>query len=264
MQMQLMSQCPRPNEPGAHHPEPAALDHVCYGAVSCAPRSEVRWHHKITVAAVVVFALVTALAAFTWVQGYELFATLGVSNAALRFKGAHAEPPAASGFGRSGHSPVSHTLLPRAVVVPQRSNARMLPMRSSLNPTPTDSAGGSVAHTRGAGALEDPQQSKGWRFFRSLGSPKLWLAPMVDQSELPFRMLCREYGVDGAYTPMLHARIFCSSKTYRKVIAQAPEQRDAWVRGGSAAPEYLGVVPRRGPGQQEGGQGSNDPPPPLV
>lgn len=38
---------------------------------------------------------------------------------------------------------------------------------------------------------------------------------MVDQSELPFRMLCRRYGSTGAYTPMLHARLFLEGKAYR-------------------------------------------------
>ena len=57
---------------------------------------------------------------------------------------------------------------------------------------------------------------KSWEFFRRLGSPKYWVAPMVDQSELPFRMLCRRYGATGAYTPMLHAKIFSESEKYRQ------------------------------------------------
>lgn len=35
------------------------------------------------------------------------------------------------------------------------------------------------------------------------------------QSELAFRMLCREYGATAAYTPMLHGRIFSESAKYR-------------------------------------------------
>ncbi|BBN11294.1 tRNA-dihydrouridine synthase 1 [Marchantia polymorpha subsp. ruderalis] len=55
-----------------------------------------------------------------------------------------------------------------------------------------------------------------WEHWRALGAPKLHLAPMVDQSELPFRMLCRRYGATGAYTPMLHARVFVDDRNYRR------------------------------------------------
>lgn len=56
---------------------------------------------------------------------------------------------------------------------------------------------------------------KAWAHWKKLGEPKLIVAPMVDNSELPFRLLCRKYGATAAYTPMLHSRIFTESEKYR-------------------------------------------------
>jgi tRNA-dihydrouridine synthase 1 len=67
-----------------------------------------------------------------------------------------------------------------------------------------------------ANAAEDvPQAEAAWEWFNKMGAPKLWVAPMVDQSELPFRMLCRNHGSTAAYTPMLHARLFMEKECYR-------------------------------------------------
>ena len=48
----------------------------------------------------------------------------------------------------------------------------------------------------------------GYDFYKSIGSPKRVVAPMVDQSELAWRILCRRYGADLVYSPMINAKIY--------------------------------------------------------
>ena len=52
-------------------------------------------------------------------------------------------------------------------------------------------------------------------FFESIGSPKFISAPMVDQSNLAWRLLVRENGADLAFSQMMHARNFMTDKNYR-------------------------------------------------
>ncbi|KAK3236500.1 hypothetical protein CYMTET_53364 [Cymbomonas tetramitiformis] len=70
-----------------------------------------------------------------------------------------------------------------------------------------------------------------WEFFRSIGSPKFHVAPMVDQSELAFRQLCRAHGATAAYTPMLHSRLFLENPKYRaEHFTTCPEDRPLFVQ----------------------------------
>ena len=48
--------------------------------------------------------------------------------------------------------------------------------------------------------------------YRSIGSPTRIVAPMVDQSELAFRRLCRRYGSNLCYTPMYNSKCFAASR----------------------------------------------------
>ncbi|XP_065874818.1 uncharacterized protein [Euphorbia lathyris] len=58
-------------------------------------------------------------------------------------------------------------------------------------------------------------KDRAWAHWTKLGGPKLIVAPMVDSSELPFRMLCRNYGAQAAYTPMLDSHLFANDHNYR-------------------------------------------------
>lgn len=66
-------------------------------------------------------------------------------------------------------------------------------------------------------------------------SPRMFVVgPMVDQSELPFRMLCRQYGATLAYTPMMHAKSYAESALYRNhffTTTSADAVKSAMERG---------------------------------
>eukprot|EP01031_Cornospumella_fuschlensis_P041422 gene41422-50542_t len=55
-------------------------------------------------------------------------------------------------------------------------------------------------------------------FWRKIGSPKLVVAPMVDNSELAYRELTRRYGAQLVYTQMFNSNIFIQSKVVRKQL----------------------------------------------
>lgn len=57
--------------------------------------------------------------------------------------------------------------------------------------------------------------SESWNWFRSIGSPKLWLAPMVDYSDTAFRLLARRCGAQICHTQMLDPQSVVEDASYR-------------------------------------------------
>jgi tRNA-dihydrouridine synthase 1 len=81
---------------------------------------------------------------------------------------------------------------------------------------------------------------KGYAFWEALGGPRWVLAPMVEGSDLPYRMLARRYGTQLAYAPMLNAGRFATDPKYRRrEFHTAPGDRPLIVQFCANDPDTL-------------------------
>lgn len=66
------------------------------------------------------------------------------------------------------------------------------------------------------------------------------VAPLINQSDLAFRLLCRQNGADVAYTQMLLAKQFCDDTAYReKYHEQHPDDHPLVVQFAGDVPEHI-------------------------
>ncbi|XP_051136318.1 uncharacterized protein LOC127254973 isoform X3 [Andrographis paniculata] len=145
----------------------------------------------------------------------------------------------------------THGFMAKPETLPDGAVNLMVPNSSIPGKVGTDSAnsdGEIVLPTmRPNGYLAgEAQIERAWAHWNKLGRPKHIVAPMVDNSELPFRLLCRKYGAQAAYTPMLHSRIFTETEKYRsQEFTTCKEDRPLFVQFCANDPDVLLEAARR-------------------
>ena len=88
-----------------------------------------------------------------------------------------------------------------------------------------------LASHRAADDAKAARRPAAWRFFReTLGQPKFFLAPMVDCSVLPFRLLCKRHGTDLGVSPMIHAFAMAVPLPFSRAHTHKHKHRAIYVR----------------------------------
>lgn len=65
------------------------------------------------------------------------------------------------------------------------------------------------------------EKPSGYELYRKIGSPRHIVAPMVDHSELAWRILSRRYGSDLVYTPMINAKVYVQKNRGTRRVQEA-------------------------------------------
>ncbi|CAB0019259.1 unnamed protein product [Nesidiocoris tenuis] len=93
-----------------------------------------------------------------------------------------------------------------------------------------------------ASSYEDPSTVSADRrsLWERLGHPRFVLAPMVDASELAWRLLSRAHGAQLCYSPMFHSTIFAKDSKYRRdALASSPADRPLIIQFCGNKPDVI-------------------------
>ncbi|CAE6454209.1 hypothetical protein ACGC1H_007671 [Rhizoctonia solani] len=88
----------------------------------------------------------------------------------------------------------------------------------------------------------------GYEFYEKvLGSPKYVVAPMVDQSELAWRILSRKYDAQLAYTPMINSKMFAGNhrRGYQDLNFNIPHGEEGGERDRPLIVQFCGNDPQK-------------------